>query len=302
MTINKKWTVEEVREILKNPKITVVPVDKRGGHYYQGFKGKTKKMMGEFKSVTAKLDIIGGGKTHGLMWWAKRQALSEMLRLLAEVTRKFGYTLHEFTDEMALAAIEKKPIPIPWVQDIFDKAIRKDRQTLKEAADIGTRVHLLIDAYITNTMPERIDEDIVPAWNNFTGFLMDHDVKFVCGDLPVFSKKHGFGGRLDALALIDGELVLLDWKTANDIRDDVAPQIGGYNKALLETYGIRATRGITVRFHKTDPREFETRECNMLNAEKAFMCVLNLDNIFKKEVLWLGYEDKDKDKKATAPA
>ena len=77
---NKKWTVEEVREILKNPKITVVPVDKRGGHYYQGFKGKTKKMMGEFKSVTAKLDIIGGGKTHGLMWWAKRQALSEMLR------------------------------------------------------------------------------------------------------------------------------------------------------------------------------------------------------------------------------
>jgi hypothetical protein len=289
-----------VREILKNPKITVVPIDKRGGHYYQGFKAKTKKLIGEFKSVTGELDIIGGGQTHGLMWWAKRLALSELLRLLARAEREQGYTLHEFTDEMAEAATKKQNIALQWVQVLFDKAIRKDREALKEAATIGTRVHLLIDAYITNTMPEKIDDDIVPAWNNFTRFLFEHDIQFVCGDLPVFSAKHKFGGRLDALALIDGQLVLLDWKTANDIRDDVAPQIGGYNKALLETYGLRAERGITVRFHKTNASEFETRECNMENAEKAFLCAHNLNSIFKKELLWINYEEPKKKESAAA--
>lgn len=286
MTITKELVLQK----LANPLIKVEPFDgPRGGHWYRAFCTKTGEELAKYASVTGQLDIIGGGKTHGLMWWAKRLACAELLKLLAEEHRVKGRDLRDFTPEMSQLLADKKDTPLSWVNLCFTMAMRRDRDEIKKAAKEGTKVHLLIDAHIKGQVPDTTDIDDVTrtGFNNFMKFVFEHEVDFVCGDLPVMSLKYKYGGRLDALAFVDGVLTLLDWKTGNSIRDDAALQTGGgYNLALLETIGIKAKRCIVCRFDKTATDYFEYKEVNMKGAEKAWLHAHKLHNAFRPALLW----------------
>ena len=279
-------TVEQVKAAIENRRIIVVPVDKGVGHFYQAFFRWSKEMIGEFRSVTGINDIIGGGKTRALMGWAKKICIAALLEDLAKMERETGKMLHEFTPEMARLIEKNEPTGIPWLDVAVKIAKGKTENILKDAADIGHRTHEAIDAYINGKPMEAIDVKVQTAYNNFIKWAFENDVKWCCGDLPVVSAKHAFGGRLDALGIMNGELVLFDWKTANDIRDDVALQMGGYNIALFESCGIKATRGITVRFGKDNPTEFEWAECELKHSEKTFLYARGLDEGFRKKLLW----------------
>ena len=274
-----EMTMQIAQHAVANPRIKVIPVEKGIGHYYQGFWTKTGEEIGTFKSVTGVLDIIGGGKTFGLMHWAKTEALKRYAELLT----------------MRVETAKLSPLDPEWMKWAHEEAHKEPKKILREAADLGTRVHLAIDAYITNTLPETMDEDVKIPFNNFMQFVFEHDIKFICGDLAIMSAKYKVGGRMDALAMVDGILTLLDWKTANGIRDDVALQIGGYNKGMKETLGIGAKRGITVRFGKENAKEFETKEVNLAKAESAFLHAVRLSKTFSPKLIWRKDGEKQKD-------
>ena len=290
-------TVDQIKEKIAHPLLKIEPFDgPRGGHWYRALSKVVGEYIAAYPSVTGQLDIIGGGKTHGLMWWAKRLALAELLKLLEEEHRIKGHTLEEFTPDMVNMILEKKDIPVLWIDQCFKMAIKKDKEKLKEAGNVGTRVHLAIDGWIMGAPPEVMDEDVKIAYNSFMDFVFKEDIKFVQGDTPVMSLKYKYGGRLDAIAVIKGELVLLDWKTGNAIRDDAACQTAAYNMAMEETLGIKAKRAIVCRFDKETEGFFEHREVDLRGAEKAWLHAHKLHNAFKEKLLWRD-NGKNEDKK-----
>lgn len=60
-------------------------------------------------------------------------------------------------------------------------------------------------------------------------------------EVPLVSEEYGYGGTLDALALVDGEPALFDWKTSNATYVDYIAQVAAYRQLLVER-GERAPK------------------------------------------------------------
>lgn len=221
----------------------------------------------KYPSVTKILSIIDHGKSNALTIWARREAIKLAKRELLAILDKGAVINHEAVDTAMLMA-EKQP----------------DR--LKDAAaDIGTRIHNAIDAYIAGT-PCPLDVDAQKGFDNFMSWLRAEEMELIAGDTVVASVDLGFGGRLDALARNkDGKLVLLDWKTSNALRDEYPLQVAAYAKAFKETYGLDISEAVVVRFGKENAEDFEPRRVNIPAAWKAFEFAVGLTDAMEG-ALW----------------
>lgn len=117
----------------------------------------------------------------------------------------------------------------------------------EKAADVGTAAHGMIERHVNGEPPETalcgMDAALAEkAQNAFAQYLKwagqtklkllskYQEIQLVC---PV----HRFGGTPDAIGEIDGEIVLLDWKTSNALYQDHLLQLAAY-KHLIEN-GVR---------------------------------------------------------------
>ena len=138
------------------------------------------------KSVTGALDVIN--KPH-LIFWAVNLACDHISEILSSGKNVL-------------------------VSDI-EEARHKHQDRLKEAGDLGTAVHKWAEDYIKGNNPDLPEDDRV--LNGVTGFLQwveEHKVKFVSSERLVYSKKYNFVGHMDAEAIIDGKLCVIDFKTS----------------------------------------------------------------------------------------
>ena len=214
----------------------------------------------KYPSVTKVLGIIGGGKTNALMIWSRREALK-----LAQ-------------EELFKALDDKTPITYESVAEMIKRADRQPDKIKDASADLGTRVHNAIDAYILGQEPE-LDEQGAIGFKNFLSWLERERITLIAGDTPVVSVKLGFGGRLDAVGTNDkGDVIILDWKTSNALRDEYPLQVAGYALAFEEVYGIKPAGAKVVRFDKEDPTIFEAKPINFGNATAAWHAALALNN------------------------
>lgn len=249
---------------LPSPKLIVSGYEgPRGAHLYMA-ETLTGTKYADLPSVTKKLDLIGGGKTGALMGWAVKEALRHVETVMADALHRELQITTELLAEVL-------------------KAGRKRPEKVKDAAaDLGTRVHGLIDRWI---LGERIIEcaaDEAVAFENFRKFTVDKGLRFISGDLAVASVKYRYGGRLDALAMMGDKLVLMDWKTSNAIRDDYALQVAGYRMALLETYGLKADRAMVVRFDKVDPSVLDYKEVAVGQATRTWKALVKFEKEYVK--------------------
>jgi len=221
--------------------------------------------------VTSILDIVGSkDKTNRLMGWAKKQALLKV----AEHLRAF-ITAPVTIDET-------------WIEAVRKSAWKRDKELLKEAGDLGTRVHNAIDSFITG-QPPLLDPDTKQGYDNFMKWLEDSKIKLIKGDTYIASIKMGYGGAMDALGVRDGKLVLLDWKTSNQLVDTYSLQTAAYVMAFEETFEQDIDKAFVVRFGKEIPGDIEYREVDLCNATKAFKCAINLKNDMAYP-LWMAAE------------
>jgi len=115
---------------------------------------------------------------------------------------------------------------------------RKAHKTVKdEAAGNGTMVHRAIELYI-NHEPY---EDLLTtdaAKTAFSAFLSWEDKNHVLWEkteCEVVSEEHGYAGRFDAIATINGHRYLVDFKTSKGIWDEMKYQLCAYMQAYNET-------------------------------------------------------------------
>ena len=121
------------------------------------------------------------------------------------------------------------------------------------AADLGTRVHestVLYD-YIGDDM-EVYDHDVYPFIKAYSRFVRDYGIKGYVFSEHIISNGE-YAGTLDRLAIIDGQLTVIDLKTGTTSNPRAfAAQLYGYAKILSDSYGYRIEdiKGLIVKLKK----------------------------------------------------
>jgi hypothetical protein len=97
-------------------------------------------------------------------------------------------------------------------------------------------------------MPE--DENAKNAVEAFLNWEKENKVDWLFSEVVVGSKEHEFGGKIDAVAILNGRPTLIDFKTSNQISADYALQTMAYKIALKEM-GFDCEQRMILRIPKT---------------------------------------------------
>ena len=112
----------------------------------------------------------------------------------------------------------------------------------KEAADVGTLAHLMIDADVKGKeinlaeFPMNIVEQAKVCYQNFQEWKRGHDYKPIETEISLVSEEHQFGGTIDCVAMINGKLSIDDKKTGKDVYEDHIIQIVAYERLWNENF------------------------------------------------------------------
>lgn len=115
----------------------------------------------------------------------------------------------------------------------------------QKSAEEGTLVHETVEAFLLGKQPN-INPSIKPAVDAFLKFWKSRNIQA----LPEFIEKrvvsydHRYAGTIDAIALIDGRIGVLDIKTSQAIYRDYNLQTSAYMDALKHTPDSPQTRWI----------------------------------------------------------
>lgn len=142
----------------------------------------------------------------------------------------------------------------------------------KKACDVGTAAHGMIECHINGTPVDDALQGLEPelaskALNAFEQYLAwerQTKIKMLSRyqEIQLVSPEFQFGGTPDAIGEIDGQIVLIDWKTSNAVYQDYLLQLAAYahliNYGLVmdkwEPLGVTLTGGFHLcRFSKDHP-------------------------------------------------
>lgn len=163
-----------------------------------------KPVVGPLPSVTTIIGVVD--KSGPLVGWAKREVANAALRNIDMLER--------LRVESGAEAAARWLATIPGYQ----------RDT---AADIGSTVHELAEA-LSRGQEVSVAPDIVPYVSAYQAFLADFQPRFLALEEMVCSLRHGYGGTLDWIAEIGGEVWLGDNKTSKGIYQETALQLAAY--------------------------------------------------------------------------
>ncbi|MEU1074308.1 MULTISPECIES: hypothetical protein [unclassified Streptomyces] len=184
--------------------------------------------------------------------------------------------------------------------DIVSELIKRDpkgavdylknahRRKTTAASDLGSAAH---DIFERMSRGEKINDrsvhmDLKPFVRWFREFLAEIKPRFLYLEETVWSDTHKYAGSFDAIAEVDGEVVLLDWKTSARVYDSVALQLSAYRYAdriILaesgESVPVPATVGGAVLHVRPEGWQLVPVKCD----EEVFDTFLHLRGVFDWE-------------------
>ena len=183
------------------------------------------------------------------------------------------------------------------IEDVLKEAKFKWREVGKEAMDIGSEIHKLIENYI------KFGKDAVgklrpEVENGFLAFLEweEHNViKWIQSEQSVFSLEYGFAGTLDATAVLynpefpgdknQGMNYVIDFKSSKDFYQGYGMQVCGYRLAVLE-HGFPAQGAGVLRLDKeTGLPAFKDYTPDLEKKTRAFLKLVDFYYSHKKRRL-----------------
>ena len=131
---------------------------------------------------------------------------------------------------------------------------------MREAGDVGTLTHLLIQGYLqgfdvdTRDFTPNQEEQALKAFFGFKNWYDKAKFKALASEFALVNEELRVGGTVDCIGKIDGDLVLVDWKTSKGgPYPEMMVQLGAYTM-MYEAAQPRADvkYGIIMRFGKED--------------------------------------------------
>lgn len=201
--------------------------EREGSEYahYKGFSVEYRDASHKYWIVTGDArsqvtSVTGGLKVldkPALISWAERQGIEGALRL-----ERAG---------------ELEGVPVEEAINLV-RLHRVGADAKRDAgADRGTAVHQALRTYCEIGTPPKIT-DFEPQVRGYVQalcrWLLLMEPTPILVERIVGSPTHGFAGRFDLLAEIDGRLILVDLKTSNRVYAEHHLQMAGYELALRE--------------------------------------------------------------------
>ena len=151
------------------------------------------------------------------------------------------------------------------------------RKKSEAARGIGTIVHSWCEAAINFKMgngdePELpADENAVRAIEGFNKWVDDNAIEWISSEEKLYHREHNYAGTVDAVANINGEFCVVDFKTSTGIWDEYFLQCAAYAEAVRHVHGEAVEGAWILRFDKKTG-EFEAAKSKDIAADfKAFL-------------------------------
>jgi hypothetical protein len=170
------------------------------------------------------------------------------------------------------------------------------RRKSKAASDLGSAAHDLFErlARGEEVRDRHVHIDVKPHVRYFREFLEEVQPEFLHLEETVWSDTYQYAGSFDAIAVIDGETVVLDWKTSKAVYDSVALQLSAYRYADRiirasdgESVAVPEMAGGAVLHVRPEGWSFVPVECGprVFDAFKALRQVFDWEADGKKKVV-----------------
>jgi len=102
-----------------------------------------------------------------------------------------------------------------------------------EAREFGTDVHEWIEKYIKNENPKPLENtERQVCVQKFIDWTKQHKIEWLASEVVVANLELQIAGTLDAVALVDGKLSLLDFKCSKNISETYFLQLAAYQFML----------------------------------------------------------------------
>lgn len=180
-----------------------------------------------------------------------------------------------------------------------------------KAGDIGSQVHALIEWTLrarlcqepgpSPSVTSKKAEWALASWQRWANSV---DLKPIAVEQTVYSETHGYAGTMDLLALVNGEAVVLDWKTGKAVYNEAHLQNAAYRHAIREMGHGDPKKGLIVRLPKveTDP-DFEVVEArDEKECFQVFLSTIDLWTWIQKHDTWEPKKEKESDKQPEVAA
>lgn len=146
-----------------------------------------------FWSVTT---ILGALDKPALLYWASEQTALAAVSIAKSLPQR----IEEDGEEEV----------IRWLSGARFRRVRGQRS----AAELGTAVHDACERYaLTGILPE-VDAEVQPFLDQFDRWAQRWQPSYIAAEMPVYNLTYGYAGTMDAIAVIDGMRVALDYKSS----------------------------------------------------------------------------------------
>jgi hypothetical protein len=125
-----------------------------------------------------------------------------------------------------------------------------------QAADTGTLCHDMIDNYIRGTefeYKEHNFDSITVASVGLEAYKeweQRQNIQYLHNEVSVVSETYQYGGTFDCVAVVDGVVSLVDFKTSKGVYADHIIQLSAYKQAIEESIGIKIEQCILIKIPK----------------------------------------------------
>ena len=123
------------------------------------------------------------------------------------------------------------------VKWIAENGFHESRAMRDAAGKSGTKIHQNIELLLEGKELTREGSFTTEEWVKLESFVkwhQDYKPEVIALEVPVFSKKGGYAGRVDCIAKINGELYIVDWKSSANIHKSFPLQFAAYANAIEE--------------------------------------------------------------------
>jgi hypothetical protein len=246
--------------------------------------------------VTTYLGVIA---SRPLMSWMGKNGIAK-LNVLAEQVKIVLPSSFQAVFEAAR---------LQWEGENDTQFWKSAKQIGQDAADIGTLVHGWIEAHINGkevtmeTMPPQAQAAI----GGFLEWEKANKIKYLETEKTFYHCAMDYAGTADCIAEVNGELSMIDWKSAKGVYANYVIQDWLYALADESQHGDRLYKQVIIgRFGKDGTWEAPIFKRNdPVGMEMAREVITGCRAIFKMNQAWdlaHPYQPKPKKETANAPA
>jgi hypothetical protein len=203
-----------------------------------------------FYSVTT---LIGVLDKPALMYWAAEESAKAAVANVAVLRGRIKS--------------EGEESVVKWLRDARFRPAKDQRS----ASALGTAVHDACEQYALTGVRPDVDDEVRPFLDRFDEWAQKWQPQYLAAEAAVYNLTYGYAGTLDAIAIIDGQKVLLDYKSSRkSIGSDDKPtkpypeaalQLSAYRHAeLMAVWRARRFEKSRRRYYLLDQDEEEMAE------------------------------------------